>query len=446
MKKIRIFSVIMAAAVVLLAADCNGSVLPEESENSESPEWNPDNNPWTEGEDLSGQSLVIHGIAQDPGGTLESLEYFESITGISVTYEYVADIEQELYIKAAAGELPDVLMLAQPGITRDLARQGYIEDISDWFAEGALEESFLPGIAELGMVDGSAFAIPVGIGIKSLVWYVPEIFDDRNYDIPESWDDLLALSEQMVADGFTPWSVGLESGGASGWPGTDWIEDIMLRTASPETYDDWVAGELKFDSEEIRNAFTLLDEIWSGEDFVLGGAAGMVETSFHQAGNVLLEDPPAALMNRMASFLPGFFPEGTELGSDIDFFYLPPIDTEYGSPLLISGDLFVACNDRPAVRAFMRYFSDAISMKPLVQNGELSVHAGVERDWYTEFNQRYVDLLDAADSFRFDASDMMPPEVGVGTFWQGMLDFAANPENLDAILNVIDESWPEESE
>ena len=95
--------------------------------------------------------------------------------------------------------------------------------------------------------------------LKSLVWYSPEQFEDNGYEIPKTMEELIELSDQMVADGNTPWCIGIESGNATGWTATDWMEDLMLRTASPAKYDQWVSNELPFNSPEVINAMEVFE-------------------------------------------------------------------------------------------------------------------------------------------------------------------------------------------
>ena len=179
--------------------------------------------------------------------------------------------------------------------------------------------------------------------MKSLVWYAKDDFDASGYTIPETWDELLALSDQIVADGGTPWCIGIESQAATGWVGTDWVEDVMLRTTSLENYDAWVAGDLKFDSPEVRNAFETVGNIWFKEGYVYGGRDQITTTFFGDSPAGLFTDPPNCFLHRQASFITGeftrLFPEA-KYKEDYDFFYLPPIDDQYGRPALGAADIY----------------------------------------------------------------------------------------------------------
>jgi alpha-glucoside transport system substrate-binding protein len=249
----------------------------------------------------------------------------------------------------------------------------------------------------------------------------------------------------MVDDGNTPWSIGIESSGATGWVATDWMEDIMLRTVTPEKYDAWVEGELPFDSEEVKRAANIMAEIWFNEDFVLGGTQSILTVPFGDAAEPLFADPPRAWLHRQASFITDFFPEGTTVGEDVNFFYLPPIDEEEGKPVLGAGDIMAAFADRPEVRAVMRYLATGESIRAWVESGGVvAPHKDAKLEWYpTEANRRYAEILQEADTFRFDASDMMPGQVGTGAFWSQMTNWVGG-EDLETVLGNIDQAWPEE--
>ncbi len=124
----------------------------------------------------------------------------------------------------------------------------------------------------------------------------------------------MALTEQIAADGDTPWCIGIESGAATGWAMTDWIEDVMLRTTSLENYDKWVAGTLKFDSPEVRHAIDIVTKIWFNDAYVYGGRKSIPTTFFGDAPKPMFEKPPKCWLHRQGNFITTFFPEGLEAG------------------------------------------------------------------------------------------------------------------------------------
>ncbi len=398
--------------------------------------------------DLAGRTVTVLGaiIDQDAERFIESMKPFEEATGIEVVYEGSGDFEQLVTLRVEGGNPPDVVMFPQPGLMADLAREGHLVDLADIIDVGGLEDNYSEAWIDLGTVDDTLYGVWYRASMKSLVWYpVPE-FEERGYTIPETWDEMIALSDQMVADGLIPWAIGMESATATGWVGTDWIEDIMLRTAGPEKYDQWVAGELPFNSPEVRRAFEIAGEIFFNPDYVLGGTTAILTSPFGDSPLPLFEDPPGAYLHRQASFIAGFFPDNVQedLESHVNAFYLPPIDEEQGRPVLGAGDVFAVTNDKPEVVAFLEYLATAEAAKYWAgAGGFLSPNGSVPLDWYPdEITRTQAEILTTADVFRFDASDLMPGVVGAGSFWTEIVNWVSG-QDLDTTLNNIDATWPD---
>lgn len=368
---------------------------------------------------------------------------FEERTGIDVVVEGSPDFETLAVVRSEAGDPYDILNFPQPGLMASMAKDGFLVDLGEFITNDELQAAYTQSWIDLGTVDGAVVGVWHGADVKSLVWYAKPAFDAAGYEIPQTWAELIALSDQIVADGSVPWCVGIESGGASGWPGTDWVEDIMLRTQSPEKYDAWTRGELKFDSPEVRNAFDELGKIWFKEGYVLGGTTGILTTNFGDAPTPLFDSPPSCFLHRQASFIPNFFPEGSEIGVDVDYFYLPPMGTEFGKPVLGSGNLISLAKDSPAGREVVKFMLTAESIEAEVKAGNaLAAMKGVPSEWYPSTTLAgFADILANADTFRFDGSDLMPGEVGAGSFWTGTVDWVGG-KSLDDVLPAIDAAWP----
>jgi alpha-glucoside transport system substrate-binding protein len=396
----------------------------------------------------SGTTVTVDGAFEgnDPDGVKfdQSMNAFEEATGIRVTYIGNKEFEGSISIRVDAGDAPDIVDFPQPGLFAGFVRSGDIVPVTDFISDEWLSQQYNPGWREFNTVDGVEAGVMHRYSGKSLVWYPKAAWDAAGYEIPETWDELLALTQEIADDGDTAWCIGIESGAATGWVATDWTEDMMLRTTSLENYDAWVAGELPFDSPEVKNAIETWSNVWFNDAYVRGGRSSIVSTAFGDAPTPLFDDPPQCWLHRQANFITSFFPVGTEYGVDYDFFYLPPVDEAYGRPFLVAGDLIAMFNDRPEVRALMEYFTTPQSVTGWLEGGgAVAAHQTATQDMYGSDLDWSVSLLVAdATSFRFDGSDLMPGEVGAGSFWEHISSYVAGSEDLDTAMQAIDATWP----
>jgi alpha-glucoside transport system substrate-binding protein len=209
----------------------------------------------------------------------------------------------------------------------------------------------------LGEYNGKHYGVPTNVNLKSMIWYPKKAFDAAGYQVPKTWDDLLALSQQIQDDGSTPWCVGFESGGATGWPATDWMEDIMLRTAGVDTYDKWVTHDIPFNDPSVVKAGQLFGDIMFHDGWVLGGAAQTPSIAFGDAPTPMFDNPPKCWLHRQANFIVAFFPSTAVAGTDYDFFPFPTIDDPSQSAALIGGELSVVFRNAPEVKDFIEKFA-----------------------------------------------------------------------------------------
>ena len=396
---------------------------------------------------LDGQSLTIFGPWRGEDKVLvESvLAYFTKATGVTVSYSSSENYEQQIVIDTQAGSPPDVVILPQPGLIADLAAKGLLTPLGDETA-GWLRDNYAAGDSWVGLgtykgKDGTAalYAFPYKTDVKSLVWYVPENFEDAGYDVPQTMEELKALSDRIVADGGTPWCIGLGSGGAAGWPATDWVEDMLLRTAPPETYDRWVTNDLPFTDPAVVAAIDEFGWFARNDAFVDGGAAAVATTDFRDSPNGLFASPPRCYMHHQASFIPSFFPQGIELGQDADFFYFPAYEAkDLGKPVLGAGTLAMITRDSEAARAFIEFLKTPIAHEVwMAQSGFLTPLKSVNPEAYANAAlKKQGDILLNATTFRFDGSDLMPGKIGAGAFWTGMVDYAGGKPAADVAAGI----------
>ncbi len=409
-------------------------------------------NAWAENApDLSGQTVTVFGpwLSPEDGFFSNALAYFEEATGADVIYTGSDSFEQQIVIDAEAGSAPNVAVFPQPGLAAVMASKGQLAPLGDGMADW-VRDNYSAGQSwvDLGTYNDASGAPQMygffyNVNVKSLVWYNPENFEDAGYEVPETMEDLKALTEQIVADGDTPWCIGLGSGAATGWPATDWVEDMMLRTQPPEVYDDWTTNKIPFNDPRVIAA---IDEFgWFALDDakVSGGAGAVASTDFRDSPKGLFSSPPQCYMHRQASFVPAFFPEDVEFGVDTDFFYLPSFaDKDLGNPVLGGGTLMAVTDASDATTELMEFFKLPISHEIMMaQTGFLTPHSGVNLEAYKDDTLRGLgEILLGATTFRFDGSDLMPGGVGAGTFWTGMVDYTGGKSATD-VATEIQSSW-----
>lgn len=403
--------------------------------------------------DLTGQEIEIFGPWLAPtDAVFESvIDYFEWATGATVVYSGSDDAEQIIVTRVNGNDAPDIYVFPQPGAAGDFAAQGQLVPLGDetgqWiednYGSGADWRAFSTLLDQNG--EEQMFLFPFKQDLKSLVWYVPDNFADAGYEVPGTMEDLIALSEQMVADGNTPWCIGIESGGATGWPATDWIEDILLRTQPPEVYDQWVTNEIPFTDERILGAIETFGTFVFSEGWVNGGSESIVTTSFRDAPAGLFTVPAECFMHRQASFISDNFPEDAELGVDVDAFYFPSFESEdLGNPVLGAGTLMGIFNESETASAFIEFLKLPIAHEIwMAQGGIITAHQGVNLDAYADNLLRSQgEILQSGTTFRFDGSDLMPGAIGAGAFWTGMVEYV-NGVSAEEVGQLVQDAWDE---
>ena len=401
--------------------------------------------------DLSGEQVTVFGpwLGPDQENVETVLAYFAAATGADVRYTGSDSFEQGIVVDLEAGSAPNIAAFPQPGLASDMAKRGFLTDLgsdtADWLRDNYAAGQSWVDLGTYADADGNMafYGFPYKTDVKSLVWYIPENFEDAGYEIPESMEDLKALNDQIVADGETPWCIGLGSGGATGWPATDWVEDLLLRTQDPEVYDQWVANEIPFDDPRIVAAIEEFGAFARNNDYVAGGAGVVASTDFRDSPKGLFDSPPQCYMHRQASFIPAFFPEGTVVGEDAAFFYFPAYeDKDLGKPVLGAGTTFVITKDSPGAKAFIAFLQTPIAHEVWMSlKGFLTPYKGANQDVFSDPTLRNMnEILLGATTFRFDGSDLMPGGVGAGTFWTGMVDYAGG-KDAAAVAAEIQASW-----
>jgi len=379
----------------------------------------------------------------------ESFAEFEECTGITINWNGSQEFEAQLPVRVEGGTAPDLAIFPQPGLLKKMVETGKMVAASDALA-ASVDANYTPDWKNYGTVDGTFYAAPLGANVKSFVWYSPKTFADNGWEIPTTWAELLTLSDTIAESDVQPWCVGFGSGDATGWVGTDWMEDLMLRFQDAETYDKWVSNEMKFDDPKVAEVLAEAGKILKNPDYV-GDVASIATTTFQDGGAGIVDGSCA--MHRQASFIGGILqgdyaativtPEDTDVEGGITTFYFPGVSAD-NKPALGGGEFVGAFSDRPEVQAVQLYLTTAEwNNKKAALGTWFSAHLGLDTANVADpVNAVAVEILQNATTFRFDASDLMPAAVGAGSFWKEMTAWVAEDKADADVLEAIQASWP----
>jgi alpha-glucoside transport system substrate-binding protein len=406
--------------------------------------------------EVSEDAIIVTGperSAEEAGSLQQVLGAWGEQNGFEVIYLGDAAWETNINVQVAGGNAPDISIFPQPGKLADFARDGSIVPLAPEAADAAAA-NWSEAWTVFGNVDGTQYGVPVKSDLKSLVWYQPAAFEAAGYTVPTTFDEFTALVDQMVADGGAkPLCVGIESGPATGWTYTDWVEDMVLRQHGPEVYDQWVLNEIPFSDPRIVESMDTVLSLWN-EDTVFASSGTIAATAFQDNGQPLVDGQ--CYMHRQASFYSAFIPAGTPFadGSEgaVDVFYFPDIDGS--KPVLGAGTLAAAFNERPEVHQLLAYMAtpEYAEARQIAQyelkgggqalSGFLSAVQGQDPSVYQPLEQSFLEILENSSIVRFDASDLMPADVGAGTFWTEGTSAVNGDKTAQEAAEAIEASWP----
>jgi alpha-glucoside transport system substrate-binding protein len=367
-------------------------------------------------------------------------------TGVKIDFQGTDQFEVQAPVLLQGGSPPDVIDFPQPGLLKTLAPN--LITLPENLAKHA-KEDFIPGWEGLYTVDNEIKGIPWRANVKSMVWYSPKAFAAKGYKVPETLDEMKALSDQIVKDGGTPWCAGIESGVATGWPITDWFEDFMLRLNGPEVYDQWVNHDIPFNDPKVKTVADAVGSYLKNPDYMGGenNVKAIATTKFQDGGIPITTGK--CYMHRQASFYSALFPEGTKVGppgdttADVSYFYLPVAKAGDPKVMLGAGDILAAGTDKPEAWDVIKYAASADYALAMANgHAELSPRKDTDASKITDpLLASFAELLASSDVFRFDGADQMPGAVGSGSFWTEATAWIVGGSTED-MLNNIEKSWP----
>ncbi|HUV18896.1 MAG TPA: extracellular solute-binding protein [Ilumatobacteraceae bacterium] len=378
-------------------------------------------------------------VGADADAMADVLDGFD---GAEVRYTGSGDFVTDFDVRIGSGlDRPDVALVPQPAIIDELIASGDLVPFSDEVAS-AVADGFAPGSWDR-TEDGFVYVLPYRSNVKSLVWYRPEVFAANGWAVPASMDELEALVTEIQSGSvIVPWCFSIFAGGETGWPATDWIEDLVLRESGPEVYDQWVDGEIDFSDPRIQRVFETFDRLVLAQGRVLGGRSDVLEVEVARAGDGLFTTEPGCAMFKQASFATTWFPDGTSIspGGDVDFFILPDEEPDATPPLLVAGTGAVQLSARPEVDEMMAYLASPEGADAWAsRGGYVSARTDVDPDrYYRGVDARFSALLQNAPVTRFDASDQFDSTLREAVL-DGITAWIAGRVTLDELLASLDE-------
>lgn len=398
-----------------------------------------------EGEDLSGQTIEVAAIWGEDTGEAQAfaqvIDLFEQQTGATVEYTSTGDdLPTVIGGRIAGGDPPDVAMVGQPGTIADFVAQDALVPLDGTPAADALDANYEASWRELGSVDGTLYAIYFKATNKATVWYNLNVFNDAGVSPPATWDEFLTTAQTISDSGVPPFAID----GASGWVLSDWFENIYLRTAGPEMYDQLANHEIPWTDQSVKDALARMAEVVQ-PDLLAGGTDGTLQSEFPNSVTVAWADPPGAAIVAEGDFVGGVITSETSstLGTDADFFEFPSID---GSPSssVIAGDAAVLFDDTPAGQAFMEFLAtpDAAEVWAAL-GGFTSPNKALDPSVYPdEIAARWNEQLANAEAVRFDMSDLQPAAFGATAgqgIWGLLQEFVRNPSDIDGTAQALED-------
>jgi alpha-glucoside transport system substrate-binding protein len=387
-------------------------------------------------EDVSGEvAIMAVWTGPEQEGFQAVLDGFqEAYPNVTANYTSAGDqLPQQLSTAVEGGNPPDVAVLPQPGLVTDFVEKDALQPLD--FAQDAVQENLGESAVELGSVDGTFYGFLFKAANKSTIWYNVTAFEDAGVEPPETFDDLLAAADTLSASGIPAFSIGA----ADGWTLTDLFENIYLRQAGPEKYDQLAAHEIPWTDASVKEALTTMGQIFENKDNIAGNA---LQIDFPTSVSQVFAEEPKAAMVIEGDFVPGVVESPIEPETGYNVFPFPSVNDS--APMVVGGgDTVVMFSDSPAAQALISYLATPEAAQIWAERGGFgTLNKGVDASVYPdEITRTTAGALAEAETFRFDLSDLQPAEFG-GTVGQGLFklfqDFYANPSDVDGIAQKME--------
>lgn len=367
---------------------------------------------------------------------------FKKKTGITVNVESTRDLSTVLTTRVRGNNAPDITGSPSLNQFQLLASQGKVLRLDKFFDMATFRQNYSQGWIDLATVNGGLYAVTPTGNSKGTIWYNPKQFQANSYTVPTTFDDMVTLSNKIASGGKYPWSMGVESGAASGWPAADWVDQIYISLNGPDMSDKWVAHKIPWTDPSVKKSFQMFGEIANGNHFINGGSQAILATAFQDACYLPYDTPPKAYMFYLGDFAAGFitaqFPS-IKPGTDFNFFPFPTINPQYAGAVTGGTNMLFAMQDNDGTRQYMEYLASAEAQEIWVKGGGVTaMNKSVPLSAYNDDVARATaKQLTQATSFRTSQDDAMPTAME-NAYWKGMLSYIQNPSQLDSILSSLE--------
>ena len=379
----------------------------------------------------------------------EELDSFNAInaaftkkTGIKVNVESTRDLPAVLTTRVKGNNPPDIAGMPSVPTFQQLASEGKLVQLDNILNMSQYRQDYAQTWIDFSSVNGHVYAVLPKANSKGTIWYSPKQFQANGYTVPQTWDDMIALSNRIASQGKYPWSMGLESAASSGWPGADWIDQIYLSLNGIDMAKQWVAHKIPWTHPSVKQAFQMFGQIANGKHYINGAPQAILATNFQDSSYLPFDNPPKAYMIYLGDFATGFiasqFPNA-QAGTDYNFFPFPVINPQYKGQITGGADIMVAMKDNDGTRQFMQFMASAEgqSIWPK-RGGATSVNKSVPLSVYPDpVTKAVAQQLTQATAVTVGEDDLMP-QVMENAYWKGVLAYVQNPSQLDSILSSLE--------
>jgi alpha-glucoside transport system substrate-binding protein len=393
---------------------------------------------------------VMYAFAADQEtGFKKEVDTWAKDNDVKVKYSQTSNFNQLINTRVQGNDAPDVALFPQPGIMKQMADRNLLADLSD-VVDKSDQDAMIQDFLKIGQVNGKLYAVPMSVNVKSIVFYPKQAAEKAGLTAPpKTYDELQALTDKIAATGTTPWCFGIESGAATGWPATDWVENLMLIDYGSDVYNKWVNHEIPFNDPKVLDVLNQIDKLLLTDKHTNGGRQSIASNNFNTAANPMFDNPPGCYMYRQGNFVatPGNFPDEVvkDLDAKVGVFPMPGKTAE-DKPVLGGGDMAgIFSKDNDAAKKLVKFLaSKDFGTHGYAANGTwFSPRTDFDTSTYkNQVMQSIGDIAYSATQFVFDGSDQMPGEVGSGSFWKEMTAWISGQEDAKTALDNIESSWP----